>query len=162
MKICEEMINLSGIPVENSASSMVEEAVKSGRALEKFKEFVRAQGGDASFTDDASKLKQALYTEVVKAPKNGYLSSCNAELVGSAACVLGAGREGLEDVIDPSAGIIVYKKLGDYVEEGETIAVLHTDDEQRIGEAKSRILRAYKISEKAVNPSEVILKVLKK
>ena len=83
--------------------------------------------------------------------------SCNAEEVGNVSCVLGAGRLTKSDSIDSSAGIRLYKKLGDKVEDGEVIATLYTDKENELSEAEERFLKAYTISENKIGPGPVIL-----
>lgn len=143
--------------LRDKAEEMILDAIKSGKALDKFREFVRSQGGDDSFVDDPMKLKQPKFAKDVKACKAGYLVSCNAEEVGNVSCVLGAGRLTKSDSIDSSAGIRLYKKLGDKVEDGEVIATLYTDKENELSEAEERFLKAYTISENKIEPGPVIL-----
>ena len=131
--------------LRKKAEEMIRETIASGKALEKFREFVRAQGGDDSFVDDPLVLKQPLYSRDIAAPKDGYLTRCNASEVGNVSCILGAGRITKEDKIDSSAGIRVYKKLGDHVDTGEVMATLYTDKESILDEAEKRFLNAYEI-----------------
>ena len=139
------------------AEEMIRETIASGKALEKFREFVRAQGGDDSFVDDPLVLKQPLYSRDIAAPKDGYLTRCNASEVGNVSCILGAGRITKEDKIDSSAGIRVYKKLGDHVDTGEVMATLYTDKESILDEAEKRFLDAYDIDINKTEPGPVIL-----
>ena len=143
--------------LRKKAEEMIRETIASGKALEKFREFVRAQGGDDSFVDDPLVLKQPLYSRDIAAPKDGYLTRCNASEVGNVSCILGAGRITKEDKIDSSAGIMVYKKLGDHVDTGEVMATLYTDKESILDEAEKRFLNAYDIDGHRVEPGPVIL-----
>ena len=143
--------------LRKKAEEMIRETIASGKALEKFREFVRAQGGDDSFVDDPLVLKQPLYSRDIAAPKDGYLTRCNASEVGNVSCILGAGRITKEDKIDSSAGIRVYKKLGDHVYTGEVMATLYTDKESILDEAEKRFLNAYEIDGQRVEPGPVIL-----
>lgn len=102
------------------------EVIENGAALEKFKEWISAQGGDVSFANDPSLLGTSKYIVEFKAEKSGYISHMNAETIGKTAAVLGAGREKAEDDIDHTAGIMLRKKTGDRVEAGETIAIFYT------------------------------------
>ena len=143
--------------LRKKAEEMIRETIASGKALEKFREFVRAQGGDDSFVDDPLVLKQPLYSRDIAAPKDGYLTHCNASEVGNVSCILGAGRITKEDKIDSSAGIRVYKKLGDHVDTGEVMATLYTDKESILDEAEKRFLNAYEIDINKTEPGLVIL-----
>lgn len=143
--------------LRKKAEEMIRETIASGKALEKFREFVRAQGGDDSFVDDPLVLKQPLYSRDIAAPKDGYLTHCNASEVGNVSCILGAGRITKEDKIDSSAGIRVYKKLGDHVDTGEVMATLYTDKESILDEAEKRFLNAYEIDINKTEPGPVIL-----
>ncbi len=143
--------------LRRKAEEMIRESIASGKALEKFREFVRAQGGDDSFVDDPSVLKQPLYSRDIAAPEAGYLTRCNASEVGNVSCILGAGRITKKDKIDSSAGIRVYKKLGDHVDAGEVMATLYTDKESILDEAEKRFLNAYEIGSNKIEPGPVIL-----
>lgn len=143
--------------LRKKAEEMIRETIANGKALEKFREFVRAQGGDDSFVDDPLVLKQPLYSRDIAAPKDGYLTRCNASEVGNVSCILGAGRITKEDKIDSSAGIRVYKKLGDHVDTGEVMATLYTDKESILDEAEKRFLNAYEIDINKTEPGPVIL-----
>lgn len=103
--------------------------IKSGKALEKLKELIRIQGGNPDVVDDPGLLPQAKYHIQVKAPKDGYIVAMQAEQIGVCAMLLGAGRKTKEDSIDFSAGITLKKRIGDQVELGDTICILHTNYE---------------------------------
>ena len=112
------------------SEARVNEVIENGTALEKFKEWVTAQGGDVSFVEDPSLLGKAEYVFEFKADRNGYISYMNAETIGKTASVLGAGREKTTDSVDHTAGIILKKKTGDHAEAGETLALFYTSKKE--------------------------------
>lgn len=103
--------------------------LEKGDAFKKFVELIDAQYGDPEVAFRLDLLPTARYVKEITAPKEGYLSRLDAESVGRATMLLGAGRKRIDDTIDPSAGIILNKKLGDYVTVGEMIAMFHYNDE---------------------------------
>lgn len=142
-----EMINLAksqDAGTDNKA--IIEETIKSGKALDKFKQLVQNQGGDVSFIDDTSKFAKSKYIVPVYAEKQGKITTLDAEKIGKASCKLGAGRERKEDSIDLSAGIVLDKKVGDLVNSGDILAYLHTNKEKEIDTSKAEVLDAYIIS----------------
>lgn len=117
------------------ARSMLADAWSRGEGLEKFKEMVRAQGGEASIVDDPEGLPKARTVLPVKADREGYVTSIQAQSIGISALLLGAGRSTKEDRIDPAVGIIMKKRRGDRVQEGEVIAEFHVNREDKLEEA---------------------------
>ena len=112
------------------AREKLEEAIHSGKAIEVFKTFVENQGGDASIIDHPERLPQAQYCIEVPAKKTGYVSKIVADQIGIAAMKLGAGRETKEDDIDLAVGIVLHKKVGDAVTEGESLMSLYANTEE--------------------------------
>ena len=108
------------------------------------KEFIRIQGGDEEIVDNPDKLPQAKYHIEIKAQSSGYVNEINAEKIGNAAMLLGAGRKTKEDLIDYGAGISLVK-IGDSIKTGDVIAILHTDKKEN-QVAKILVDDAYKIS----------------
>ena len=102
--------------------------IKSGQALEQLKTLVRIQGGDVSVIENPQMLPQANMHIEVKALREGYVNAIEAESIGIAAMLLGAGRQTKEDAIDPAAGISLLKKVGDKVLAGDTLCILHTNN----------------------------------
>lgn len=129
------------------------ETIKSKKALDKFAEFVAAQGGDSTFVYNPELLKTASIHYDVKAEADGYVQAIKTDEVGMASMVLGGGRATKESKIDLSVGIIIHKKLGDKVSKNEPIVTLYANDDEKRKEAKKRILNAYVIGkEKPVRP----------
>lgn len=139
----------------DEARQMLEESIRSGKALEKFKTFVAAQGGDPSVIDDPSKLPSAKFTFEVPAKEDGYVSKIVAESIGTAAMLLGAGRATKESTIDLSVGLVLRKKIGDKVEKGESLVTIHSNTES-VDEIVNRIYHAYTISKEFVKPATLI------
>ena len=125
--------------------SLIQENIVNGKAFEKLVQMVKNQGGDVSYLNDLEKIEKPKYIISVKAEKSGVVKEVNAEEVGKLACMLGAGRIRKEDEIDYSAGIFVNKKVGDYVEIKEPLAFIYTNKEDKIEEAKEKILKIWKI-----------------
>ena len=114
-----QMVILAGkAKTSEEAKEMLLDAIHSGKALAKFKEFLANQGGDASIVDDLTKLPQAKYKIELPAKQSGYISRMVADEIGVASMILGAGRATKEDVIDLAVGLVLHKKVGDKVEEG--------------------------------------------
>ena len=124
---------------------IVNSAIGSGRAFEKFCEMVRAQGGDASVLTDG--FIKAGTISPLYAAEDGYITHMDTEACGMAALALGAGRVRKEDSIDYSAGIMLNKKTGDKVAAGETIAYLHTSDTKKLREAEAILSTAVTIKD---------------
>ncbi len=132
---------------EDQARSELEKNIASGAAFEKFKEFVSAQGGDASVADDPSLLPTASIIEPVPSPVSGYVSSIVCDEVGMCSLCLGGGRASKEDEIDLSVGLLIKKKIGDEVKKGEPLAYIHANDREKLKEASERLINAYSFSD---------------
>jgi len=130
LTLASHMAVLGGVYANSDqAYRQLQDVLASGMALETFKQFIGAQGGNTNVIDNPDLLPQARYHTEVKAKEAGFVSSINAESVGVAAMLLGAGRSKKDDSIDYSAGITLLKKIGDQVEAGETIGIMHTNQE---------------------------------
>ena len=140
----------------------IQEAITTGSALDKLKEFIENQGGNSNIVDDYSLLPQAKEIMEIKAPKTGYIAKIEAEEVGVSAMMLGAGRETKEDELDLSAGIVLTKKVSDFVNEGETIAYMHYNKLDKIEGARDRFLKAYTISDEKVEAGKLVYGVVTK
>ncbi len=115
----------------NSAYHAAESAVSSGKALDKFRALIAAQNGDPKVCDDLSLLVDAKYKFECKAERSGYISRIDTMGVGLLAVEIGAGRENLGDAIDPAVGLEFFKKIGNRVETGDTIALIHLPDNEK-------------------------------
>ncbi len=131
----------------DEAEKMLLATIEDGSALKKFAEFVEAQGGSPEFIFDTDKFEKAKYVVPVPAPKSGYVSHIQTDEIGMCSLILGGGRETKESVIDLSVGLILNKKLGDEVKEGEPLAYIHSNHPDKTDAAIERFLNAYTISE---------------
>lgn len=127
------------------AREMLERGIADGSALEKFAEFIRAQGGDASEVYDAALLPEAPVKYEVPSETGGYVRHIDAEGVGLVSMHLGGGRETAESVIDLAVGVVLHKKRGDAVGEGESLATIHARDEASAESAAKLLRSAYTI-----------------
>lgn len=124
----------------------LEQLIRSGRAMAKFEQFVAIQGGNSGIIHNPASLPRAKNHIEVKSIKNGYVAAINAEAIGVAAMLLGAGRKKKDDAIDYSAGLTMVKKIGDQVTFGDTICILHTNLEEYI-ESEAVVSTAYTFSD---------------
>ena len=138
----------------------LDDLIKSGKALEKFREIIKSQYGDDRVIDDYTKLPQSSIKYEVKSEKDGFVENIDALKVAKACKNLGAGREKKSDEIDYSAGIYLTQKYKEPVKKGETIAVIYTNKKETIKEAENLILSAYKISKKEPDDISLIYKII--
>lgn len=139
---------------------MILDVIENGKAYEKFLEVIENQGGDISYIKNLDKFKKAKYMYEIRANKEGYVQKLNARIIGEVARDLGAGRFKKEDNIDYEAGIVLNKKVGDKVVIGEVLAEVHTNKEEMIKEAESKILDAYEITNTDIAKKKNILGVI--
>ena len=156
------MIYLSGLgdDIEDNKRKMIEN-IKNGKALQKFKQLVQNQGGDISYIEDTSKFKKARYHINVKAKEEGYVQKIEVEKLGNISCMLGAGRIKKEDEINDKVGLIINKKVGDFVKKQEVIAQIHADDINLGNDAVEMINSCYIISNGKKDKLESILGIVK-
>jgi pyrimidine-nucleoside phosphorylase len=140
------------------ARAKLQEVIKNGKAVEKFKILIEAQGGDSSVVDHPEKLASAPYQIALPALKSGYVSRIIADQIGIAAMQLGAGRATKEDIIDPAVGIVLHKKVGDKVTEGEALLTIHTST-NKIDAIKQKLYDNITISDSAKEP-QLIYKII--
>ncbi len=137
------------------ARAMLEENIKNGRAIEMFKTFVEAQGGDSKIVDDPSLLPRANFQHEVKSERSGYITKLIADKVGKAVLLLGAGRQDKDSVIDLSVGAILHKKLGDSVTKGDTLFTIHSNVENN-DEIVTMLLESIEIGQNKVSDTLII------
>ncbi|MFR2533736.1 MAG: thymidine phosphorylase [Clostridia bacterium] len=138
----------------------IENCIQSGQAFQKYKQWIQAQGGDSTYLENTNQFKKAKYIEKIYAKQEGYVADILAGEIGKMANYLGAGRIKKEDRIDYLAGIELTKKVGDFVKQGETIAILYTNQEEKIKQAKENVDKAIKIVEEKVNALPTILEII--
>lgn len=142
------------------ARKMAEEALGNRKAWNKFRELVIAQGGDVRYVDDPELLPKAQLIHQVKAPKSGWLGMVHARIIGETSVELGAGRAKKTDSIDCAVGIMVNKKVGDKVTEGESILMIHANDPRKMAAAEKALHQAFKIEDKPCDPLPLFYDVI--
>ncbi len=161
LTLAAQMLSMVTGEDEKTCYSMAKGAIDNGLAINKLREMISAQGGNANVVDDYSLFKQPKYTAEIFSECDGYIEHTDAEKIGIASVILGAGREKKGDPIDPSAGIVLKKKTGDYVKKGEPLAVFYTDDEVKIEGAKQEFLDAFTFGNERTQPQKLIYKIIK-
>ena len=136
----------------DEARQMLIDAIKTGKALNKFKTFLSNQGGDDTIVDSPEKLPSAKYQVEFKAKKDGYITEIIANEIGVASMMLGAGRQTKEDVIDLGVGIVLNKKVGEHVEKGENILTIHTNT-KKIDDILNKLDNSITIESKGEAPT---------
>ena len=156
------MIKLAGLgeSIEENKEKMLKN-IQNGKALRKFEDMVRNQGGDISYIKDTNKFEKAKYIIEVKSTKNGYIQEINAENIGKLACSLGAGRIKKEDKIDNSVGIILNKKVSEHVKNGDTLAYIHSNSQDKLKDVEEKLQNIIFIGDKKVIKSNNVIKILK-
>lgn len=138
----------------------VTDALESGKAYCKMKEWISAQGGDAAFIDNTELFEKAEYSYEILSDSDGYISAMDTEKIGLSSVILGAGRASKEDKIDFSAGIIIDKKTGDKIKKGEKIATLFTNNETSLQDAEKTYLSALTVSAEEPEEKPLIYKII--
>ena len=158
--LASNMLSLCmGWSVEEAEKKCIE-AIRDGRAYRKLLEWISAQGGDTSVFDGERLLPVAPLSMDVLSPADGYVSSISCADVGMASLLTGAGRETKDDVLDLSAGLIVYRKVGDRVRTGDAIATVYSSDEKKLESAAAKLLDAYEFSQEETEPLRLIHEII--
>ena len=161
-------------PDFEEAMKLVDDAIDSGKAFEKMKEFVKAQHGDASYLDNLEQFEQATFSKVITGKDmfasnpdfancdSAYLTACNNQEIGMSSLVLGGGRETKESVIDLTVGIKLCKHLGDLIHESDEVAILYGNDENKLESAFHRFVCAYTLSKENSFDNQIVYEVITK
>ena len=157
----EQMLLLAKVAAtKEAARKQLEASIASGAALEKFREMVGAQGGDARVADEPSRLPQAKFKVALAAPRAGFVSEVDAMGVALAALRLGAGRAKASDPVDHAVGVSRLLKVGERVEVGAPLCVIHANDEKALAEAKGMLTKAILVGDTAPPGSKLIDEVI--
>ena len=160
--IAEQMVLMTGTaPDEAGARSMLLKSLAVGRAWDKFREWIAAQGGEVAFVDRPALLPRAALIESVAAPRSGYVAEIDALDVGLAAVQLGGGRAKKGDAIDQAVGVVLGPKVGDPVQQGQPIYTIHANSTNRLREARQRLLGAFSFSDEPVPPLPLVHQIIK-
>ena len=160
LTLAANIIKLAEGTTIEDARTKVETALSSGAAYEKFREFIASQGGSIEQIENTELLPSAEFKSEVLSPYDGYICRMDAEKIGSASVILGAGREKKEDTIDFGAGIVLHKKTGDFCKKGESLATLYTNKADTLKSAEKCFLEAISFGDKEPEKNELIYKVV--
>lgn len=161
VELASHLLEMAGIcPDLDSSRKKIRELLVSGAGLRKLGEMFAAQGGNGEVVNDVKLLPQASIIEPIPAPRSGYVTSIHAQKIGFASTALGAGRMRKEDPIDPAVGIEMGRRVGDRIEKGEPLAILHANKPETIKEAKELILSSIVIGDEKVAPRKLIEEVV--
>jgi thymidine phosphorylase len=160
IELAARMVHMAaGIGLE-AARSRVRAALTSGAGLEKLKRVIEAQGGEPRVCDDRSLLPTARETLVVRSERDGRVTRLGAKGVGGAAALLGAGRETLDDAVDPAVGFVFHKKVGDPVAVGEPMVTVHFGDRGRLEPALARLRSAIAVGPEAPRSAPLVVDIV--
>jgi len=166
LKLGMEIVRLAGVAGSTlSAKQTVQRHLTDGSALEKFKELVKAQGGDTTFIDHPEKFPQARHIRKLPAPKRGYVHTINAAMIARGVHLLGAGIEApngnghshSHGKIDYSVGVSEIKKVGTQVKQGEPLMMIHYNDEAKLEQALEYFKNAYRLAPKRPTPPPLVV-----
>jgi pyrimidine-nucleoside phosphorylase len=159
--LATHMLRLGGFSgTDEEAAAKLRAAITSGRAVERFRDMIAEQGGDARVVDDYRLLPAATAQTLVRAERSGYVSGIDAELVGRAAVVLGAGRNRVEDTIDHAVGVSIVARVGDLVKPGDVLVEIHYREVDRLAQAVELLARAWTIGDAPPAAPPLILETL--
>ncbi len=161
LALAAEMLSLAENIPSDEAYTRAEGALDSGAAFDKLKEWIATQGGDVNYIDNTALFPEAKFAHDVNSTSNGYVSAIDAEKIGRASMILGAGREKKDDIIDLSAGIVLSASVGDRVINGRWLCTLYTNDPSRLPEAQRLVLEAFTFSDEAPMLSDIVLAKIK-
>ena len=163
LQLCAEMLVLAKIsPNHKKAYATLESLIASGAALEKFNEWIEAQGGNARIIDKPELLEVSRQTSIVAAGKKGVVTSIQTRDIGVAGNLLGAGRMQASDEVDTTVGMDVHVKPGDKVEKGQPLATIYHRNEKNLAQARAMVQTAIVIGSKPVKPLPLILEEIRK
>lgn len=163
LELGARMVEMAGAESDiDAARFRLQKTVESGAALEKLREMVIAQGGDAGYVDDPKRLSVAEFSESISAPCSGYVASVDAMTLGRAAMSMGAGRQRKEDSVDLSCGLVTLVSVGDPIEEGQPVVELHASNRSKLSEGLSYAARAFTYSPDPIQPPPLVYETIQR
>jgi pyrimidine-nucleoside phosphorylase len=160
--LAARMLHLGGAaPSDEEAQAKVRAALSSGRGLEKFRQIIEQQGGDPRVVDDYQRLPSAPGRFSIVADRAGWLITLDAELIGRATVLLGAGRDRVTDSVDPAVGALVRAKPGEQVQPGDPLVELHHRDASRLESAIALVRQACVLGDSPPQPHDLILETVR-
>ena len=161
LELAARMIFLGRITMTlDDARELAQKKLLDGSGYRKFKDVIQAQGGNAQVLDRFDLLPNATGVREISSPRNGYVSAIEAEAIGMASSMIGAGRDTKDDVVDPAVGVILEVKAGHKVDAGAVLCRIYYTKEDRLDEAADLVEDAFRISATAPAERELILEVV--
>jgi pyrimidine-nucleoside phosphorylase len=161
LELCAYMLLAGGkASSREEGRAAAEAALRSGAGLEKFRDFVRSQGGDPGIVDDYSMFPAAMFSEEIKAERSACITGLTAREIGIASREAGAGRLAKDDEIDLAAGIMLKKKTGEWANKGETLAVVCGNNEYKVKNAAVRVRDAFSMGNKTPSIRKLVRAVI--
>ena len=158
-----QMLRLAGlVQTDEEGREWLLDALESGAGLRKLQEMIQAQGGDGRVCQDTGLLPQAPVQREVRSPQSGYVQSVDALQIGLIAQGMGAGRRHKEDRIDPAVGLVLRTRIGEKVQTGEVLAVIHASTHQQAQEVEEQLLRTLHIAPQRHAKAKVLYAVISK
>lgn len=155
------MLILGGVSKDfEEAREQVRQVIQNGKALDKLKQFVSAQGGDTSYIDHPELFEQASIIEEIRSEQDGFVGSINAQEIGICSLLLGGGRETKDSKIDPAVGLVFSKKVADPVKKGDVLATIYGNDSEKVKQAVEHFKKNYHITEEQPVKPAMIREVL--
>ena len=139
---------------------MVEDVLKNGLAWEQFRKLVEIQGGDVNYIDNPELFEKAPFIETVNSKQDGYIKFINAREIGEASVDLGAGREKKGEPIDHAVGILIHRKVGEYVLSGEPLFTIHANQKEKLEQAKSSVFHSFELQESPCDPLPLFYEIV--
>ena len=162
LDVAEQMLVLgNAAETPEEARIMAKEALRDRSAWNRFLVLVEAQGGDVSYVEDPNQFPRAAVIKSVPSPQSGYLSQIHARIVGETSVDLGAGRTKKDDLIDHTVGIEILKEVGDYIEKGQDLFVIHASSEDDFQLAMKRLLDAHRWSDQQVPALPLVYEIIR-
>lgn len=159
--LASHMLILGGVANDfEDGRNKVREVISNGKALDKLKQFVAAQGGDTKYIDQPELFDQATIIEEIRSEQDGFVGSINAQEMGICSLILGGGRETKDSVIDPMVGLVFSKKVADEVKKGDILATIYGNDKEKVKQAVDHFKENYHIIEEKPNKPAMIREVL--
>jgi pyrimidine-nucleoside phosphorylase len=160
VELAARMVLLGGLAADvGAAEAKVIDALNAGRGLEVFRKMVERQGGDPRVVDDPAVLPAAPHREAVAADRGGFVVALDAEAIGRAAMVLGAGRDRADHGVDPAVGVVMRVRLGDHVQAGDPLVELHYRDAAKLPAARAQVRAACAVADERPTVQTLVLEV---
>jgi pyrimidine-nucleoside phosphorylase len=152
----EMLVLAGGAATHDAARRQMEVAISTGRAADRFRAIIEAQGGNPAVVDDPAVLPQASACELFLAPRRGVVASVEPRTIGRAITALGGGRTRMEDDVDPTVGFVISARPGDWVEAGEPVATVFARDQSGVAEGLAALGRSITIADEAEPPLPLV------